>query len=156
MAPCPCPVLLYSRCPCVGAPTYFVKGLITLAFWMCSKTSAAMTSVFDVQQKLWPISIAQHRAARRTACRAACCVACVFNVVFFFHPLSDLGTLKRTQRCMQRNVAFMQHDVALHGLLRGLLQCNVNCIQCSWPQVLLQIENASHADDPNCTFKTQV
>jgi hypothetical protein len=49
----------------------------------------------------------------------------------------DLSTQKPTQRCMHRDVAFVQRNVALH------------------------IKNASHcsrrlAAHPNCTFKTQV
>jgi hypothetical protein len=56
---------------------------------------------FHVQQKLWPISIAQHRSARRGACSAAC----VFYVVLFFRPFSDLGTLKPMKRCLHRDAA---------------------------------------------------
>jgi hypothetical protein len=33
----------------------------------------------------------------------------------------DLSTQKRTQRCVQRDVAFVHHNVALHGLLQCLL-----------------------------------
>jgi hypothetical protein len=33
----------------------------------------------------------------------------------------DLSTQKRTQRCVQGDVAFVQRDVALHGLLQCLL-----------------------------------
>jgi hypothetical protein len=33
----------------------------------------------------------------------------------------DLSTQKPTQRCMQRDVAFLQRNVALHGLLQCLL-----------------------------------
>jgi hypothetical protein len=33
----------------------------------------------------------------------------------------DLSTQKPTQRCMQRDVAFLQLNVALHGLLQCLL-----------------------------------
>jgi hypothetical protein len=33
----------------------------------------------------------------------------------------DLSTQKRTQRCLQRDVAFVQRNVALHGLLQCLL-----------------------------------
>jgi hypothetical protein len=33
----------------------------------------------------------------------------------------DLSTQKSTQRCMQRDVAFLQRNVALHGLLQCLL-----------------------------------
>jgi hypothetical protein len=33
----------------------------------------------------------------------------------------DLSTQKRRQRCVQRDVAFVQRNVALHGLLQCLL-----------------------------------
>jgi hypothetical protein len=39
-----------------------------------------------------------------------------FSNLFF-----DLSTQKRTQRCMQHDVVFVQRDVALHGLLQCLL-----------------------------------
>jgi hypothetical protein len=38
-----------------------------------------------------------HAVLRRAACRAACIAACLFNVVFSFHPLSELIPQKRTQ-----------------------------------------------------------
>jgi hypothetical protein len=37
------------------------------------------------------------------------------NLVF------DLSTQKPTQHCMQRDVAFLQRNLALHGLLQCLL-----------------------------------
>jgi hypothetical protein len=33
----------------------------------------------------------------------------------------DLSTQTPTQRCMQRDVAFVQHNVGLHGLLQCVL-----------------------------------
>jgi hypothetical protein len=74
---------------------------------MCSEPSAAMTCVFDVQQKSLPISEKQHRAARRAARRAACSAACVSDVIFYFQPVFELSTQKSTQRCVQRDVAFV-------------------------------------------------
>jgi hypothetical protein len=41
-----------------------------------------------------------------------------FSLSYLFF---DLSTQKRTQRCVQRDVAFVQRDVALHGLLQYLL-----------------------------------
>jgi hypothetical protein len=38
-----------------------------------------------------------------------------------FNLFFDLSTQKPTQRCMQRDVAFVQRNVALHGLLQCVL-----------------------------------
>jgi hypothetical protein len=88
---------------------------------MCSEPSAAVTCVFDVQQNSQTISETRHRAARCAAHRAACSAAFIFNVIFSFLPVFDQSTQKRTHRCVQRDVAFLQRNVALHGLLQCLL-----------------------------------
>jgi hypothetical protein len=45
-----------------------------------------------------------------------------FLMSFSFSNLFlDLSTQKRTQRCVQHYVAFVQRNVALHGLLQWLL-----------------------------------
>jgi hypothetical protein len=45
-----------------------------------------------------------------------------FLISFSFSNLFfDGSTQKRTQRCVQRDVAFVQRDVTLHGLLQCLL-----------------------------------
>jgi hypothetical protein len=44
-----------------------------------------------------------------------------FLTSFYFSNLFlDLSTQKRMQHCMQRDVAFVQRDVALHGLLHSV------------------------------------
>jgi hypothetical protein len=89
---------------------------------MCSKPSAAMTCVFDVQQNSRPISEEQHCAARPAARCAACSALHAFLMSFSLSNLFfDLSTQKRRQRCVQRDVAFVQHHMALHGLLPCLL-----------------------------------
>jgi hypothetical protein len=76
---------------CNYCATALLRGRLHLRFqcavWMCSKPSAAMTCVFNVQQNSRPISETRHRAACPAARRAACSAACVFDVIFSFQPI---------------------------------------------------------------------
>jgi hypothetical protein len=59
--------------PVGSSTTGKAKGSITLAFWMCSKLSAAMECAFNVQQNIRPICSLQ---------RSNACVFWFFMCVF--------------------------------------------------------------------------
>ena len=92
---------------------FTLKDSITLAFWMCSEPSAAMTCILDVQQNTLPIGSARRSAAHCAACSSAC----VFYVRF--------------QWAIWMCIIKTAHPIR-----------KVCCIQCNGPRILLHIEKA--------------